>query len=107
MDIGLCKIEKLENQERRITYSGAKRPLLYAKNGQIDEIRGVNKSVGGQAKRHDVDFMNEVLFLLPNDLLILKTDGWVDQPNKEKERYGRVRIKSFVQEHLQEDMTDL
>jgi len=91
MDLCLCRIEKLENSKAEITYTGAKRPLYFYKNGdtEISILKADRKSIGGRKSNiEQVQFTNQTIVLQKSDIIYLSTDGLIDQNNEERKRFG-------------------
>jgi len=90
MDLCLCRFENNENKTI-ITYTGAKRPLIYSKKSEdaINFLKADRKSIGGYVtKKNRVDFTNQELEVEKNDILYLSTDGFIDQSGPERKRFG-------------------
>jgi len=91
MDLCLCRIEKKET-DYQIVYSGAKRHLLYSKNNKLDVLKSDRRSIGGQRKKNNLEFTNQELNLSKNDTIYLFTDGYADQNDKNRKRFGTERL---------------
>ncbi len=100
MDLCLCKINSTNKQHIKITYCGAKRPLLIVKNnGEIQIVKGTRKSIGGtQVKRRVVEFENKELTIAHGDTIYLTTDGYIDQNNEARLRFGTPQLLIVLQE---------
>jgi serine phosphatase RsbU (regulator of sigma subunit) len=96
MDLCLCKIEREQGFDKKITFSGAKRPLYFFSNGKIGEIKGDKKSVGGRQKEEKRTFTNRELTLHNGDMIFLTTDGFADQPNSENEKFGTPNLLALL-----------
>ncbi|MBN2663755.1 MAG: SpoIIE family protein phosphatase [Bacteroidales bacterium] len=98
MDVCLCKIEKTVDAEMKIVFTGAKRPLFYYKSNEqeLNKLKGDRKSIGGKVLYNKTKFTNQEIFLYKNDLIYLTTDGYVDQNNKERERFGTTRFERII-----------
>ena len=98
MDTCLCKIEKLDNIETKITFSGAKRPLFYYKfkENKLNRIVGSRRSIGGNVHNDKIIFENNAITLQNNDVIYLTTDGYVDQNNENRKRLGTKRLKNII-----------
>ncbi len=86
MDICLVKIE-----DRKVTFAGAKRPLYINRNGKIETFKGDLASIGGRQKELRRKYSEQVIDLSdePDKIWIyLTTDGYVDQPDSERNRIG-------------------
>ena len=98
MDVCLCKVEK-EEKSSKITFCGAKRDLIYykKKEGKIERLKSDRKTIGGMfISKHSIDFTNQELILAKGDTMYLTTDGFIDQNNPERKRYGTPRLLDFM-----------
>lgn len=89
IDIGLCVFDT-ETQE--LQFSGANRPLLRIRNGEINEFRP-DKMTIGLAPVHEHPFTNVVIDTRPGDTFYLYTDGFSDQ-------FGELTDKKFKHKQL-------
>ncbi|HAS42275.1 MAG TPA: hypothetical protein DCS93_17490 [Microscillaceae bacterium] len=98
MDVAFCAIEKLPNtpDEFKIVYAGAKRPLWYFNNGELSEIKGTKRSIGGQSKYRP--FENHAFILPKGSTLYLASDGFNDQHNVERKKFGKMRLMSLIKQ---------
>lgn len=101
MDIGLCMIEILPHtkEEVKIVYAGAKRPLWYFNQGTFSEIRGTKRSIGGQSKYHP--FENHAFHLPHGSQLYLSTDGFNDQQDIQRKKFGKLRLMEIIKKNAQ------
>lgn len=93
---------------KKITFSGAKRPLFIYKSKatQLDEIKGDRLSIGGKKRlQEEVTFKNHVVETKPGDTLYLSSDGLTDQNNVERKRFGSKRLKEIILKNISEPMT--
>ncbi len=98
MDVCLCRIEKNENYAD-IQFTGAKRPLLYVENNEseIKKIKGDRKSIGGiNMSRNNAEFTNTDIKLESNSILYLTSDGYIDQNNTARKRFGTKKLISLL-----------
>lgn len=91
-------IVAINKKNRTITFAGAKRPLLYIVDETFGEIQGTVHSLGGRQiehlknfKSHEISYQNEII-------LYLYTDGFTDQNNFERKKFGSVRLKETLKE---------
>jgi serine phosphatase RsbU (regulator of sigma subunit)/tetratricopeptide (TPR) repeat protein len=94
MDIALCCIEPLNENEYLVTFSGARRPLFYFSKGELVEIVGDKKSIG-QAK-NDTSFQQSEFILHKGDNIYMKTDGTKDIISPDRVRFGSSRFREIV-----------
>ncbi len=100
MDVVLCRIER-ENDTYRVKFAGAKRPLYYYKNSEEDValIRGDRRSIGGmKLKAKKIEFEDVELVLNKGDKVWLSTDGYIDQNNVARRRFGTPQVLSILNE---------
>ncbi|WP_375559524.1 two-component regulator propeller domain-containing protein [Bernardetia sp. OM2101] len=96
MDLCLCVIEDADELNMRVVnFAGAKRPLFILKNDKLIEVKGSRKSIGGRQKT-DAEYEQRQLLLHPGDILYLTTDGYVDQNDFERIKYGTLRFKKVL-----------
>ncbi len=109
MDVALCRIEREDENNVKIIFSGAKRPLIYCKNNEneIQVIKGDRKSIGGvKNHRNKVYFTNKELFLTKEEKFYLTSDGYIDQNNLERKRFGTKRLLRLLKSHKTKPMTE-
>ncbi|MGD1889434.1 MAG: SpoIIE family protein phosphatase [Cyclobacteriaceae bacterium] len=99
MDIGICALDTNSDQSVRLHYAGAKHTLYAVRQGSLEVLKGVRKTVGSiQREKFELE---QQLDLSPGDTLYLTTDGFVDQSNSERKRFGSRRLKNLIQEWYQ------
>lgn len=82
MDVSLCRFDK---NGKRLSFAGAYRPLVIARNGELMEYPASRYPIGfyfNVEKR----FTTWTLDLEPDDCVYLFTDGYADQFGGEKEK---------------------
>jgi ligand-binding sensor domain-containing protein/serine phosphatase RsbU (regulator of sigma subunit) len=94
MDICLCRLEAGKNKTK-VVFSGAKRPLYYLQNAQLEEIRGDRKSIGG-TQDMDKAFQNQEIILNNGSMLYLFSDGYCDQKDAEGNKLGSRKFKEMM-----------
>lgn len=100
MDASICFIEKLpENKGAKITYSGANRPLFYYESiqGQLFTVKGDTRTIGGLYSRDVIfPFSNKTIFLQPDDMIFMGSDGLVAQYSPDFKKFGTARLKEIL-----------
>ncbi len=108
MDVCLIRLDKQENNVEMI-FAGAKRSLIYY-DGQKKEIRtikGDRTSIGGiTERRKELNFTNKGLSLKKGDILYLSSDGYIDQNNTNRKRFGTKRLMILLREIAHLDMNE-
>ncbi len=89
LDMSLSLIER-DGKQVIVSYAGAKRPLFLTKNGKkIKKIKGSRRSIGGVKRiRNKAKFETKQIMLSKGDTMYLTTDGYTDQNNPARKRYG-------------------
>jgi len=96
MDLSICSIEKAKDHDGfNLVYAGAKSSFFYSSHGEIVEVRGDKKSIGGMQREKSRRFTNKHLELQKGDMLYFSTDGYFDQHNMKRRKFGK---KRFIQQ---------
>ena len=99
MDMALCAFTRT-GEGLQIEFSGARRPLWYVKKGErrAAVLPGDRKSIGGGLGGADqAHFTVQHLMLQPGDRFYLFTDGYMDQNNPNRQKFGRQLFKSLLE----------
>jgi PAS domain S-box-containing protein len=99
MDIAFCKIDFKKSE---LQYAGAHRPLLILSEGELTEIKGDRKAIGGilPGKKAEEDFTNNSIPYRKGDKFFIFTDGLPDQLGGPYGRkYSTKRIRDFILEN--------
>ncbi len=96
MDMCLCCIEQ-KGDEFLLSFTGAKRPLYIFNHqtNQLVEINGDRKSIGG-IKENDKQFTRQEVMLAKGTNVYLTTDGFVDQNNMERRKFGTKLLREVL-----------
>jgi serine phosphatase RsbU (regulator of sigma subunit) len=89
IDIGLCMIDYANG---KLQYSGANRPLIMIREGELTEIRS-DKMTLGIAPVKEATFTNNYIDTKPGDSFYLFSDGFADQ-------FGEITDKKFKYKHF-------
>ncbi len=101
LDMCFVRISKIGNENREVVFGGAKRDLyVYSESEQkLLKIRGSRKSAGGVlSTRSKAKFSNIALNVNSGDILYLSTDGYIDQNNKNRIRFGTQKLMLVLNE---------
>ena len=103
MDMVLLKIEET-GQNFQITFSGAKRPLyVKKKNSPLIEIKGDRWPIGG-FQSAPKNFTKHSIELQKGDSLFLTSDGFQDQNDKGRKKFGKNKFKSYLEGEREEQL---
>jgi serine phosphatase RsbU (regulator of sigma subunit) len=101
MDACLILIERRPNEQPKVIFSGAKRPLLYVlpETTEIIELKGDRKNIGGAIRKlRVVDFTNQEVTLPVGTMIYMTTDGFADQNDIHRAKFGMHRIHKVIHE---------
>ncbi len=101
MDIALCKIEQLSEENFKVTYSAANRPLwVVRKNAtEIEELKATKTAIGGhtdyyqQFEQHTIEFKK-------GDSFYIFSDGYADQ-------FGSTKNKKLTTKRFKEILLEI
>lgn len=102
MDLGVCVIEYLDNQEVRVIYQGTKHTLFVARNQKVEKYNSSRLSLGYSENIFDVS--NIEIMLKQNDVIYLTTDGYIDQANIKRKRFGSSKFAEVIAQNHTKDM---
>ena len=101
MDAIVVTLEEGQNQEKRISFCGAKNSLYYFKDNytEIQELKGDRRAIGGY-QNETIPFTNHEICLDSGSVLYLGTDGYVDQNNVKRKRLGSKRFIAALKDTI-------
>ena len=107
MDVALCRISPLTDNNFEVTYAGAKRPLHYYSKAveKFNIIEGTNKTIG--SLNETISFSETTISLKKNDLIFMFSDGIIDQPNDDRDRFGTERLLKIVSKNINSSMDEM
>lgn len=95
MDIALCSIDFKTNT---LYFSGAYRPLIFTRNGELNELKADKQSIGGISDYDTSYRLNEIKFQ-KGDTFYIYSDGYADQFGGTKNRkFMAGKFKSLLHE---------
>ncbi len=109
MDIALCRIEKNTEDLYQIVFSGAKISLLIykSKTKTVERLKGSRKHIGGFLSRNkELVFSDFEFEATQNDIIYLSSDGFADQNNKEREKFGFDKFTELLNKHAELPMKE-
>ncbi|MBP5502293.1 MAG: substrate-binding domain-containing protein [Bacteroidales bacterium] len=108
MEAIFCKIEKLADGRRRLTYEGAKFPVhrYNSQTGEIITMKTSRKGIGGKFRNREssVTFTDKTEELNIGDRLYMTSDGIGDQNNYERKRYTIKRLLDAIKQSVTMDI---
>jgi len=71
-------------------------PIEEVVEGKLFTIKGTKRSIGGLHRYEDRPFTNQVVQLPKGTILYLTSDGYTDQHNIKREKFGRHRLNELI-----------
>lgn len=94
LDAAICNVSITD---KSINYSGARIPMFFVRNGEINIIKGDKQSIGYKDSDTSYIFKSHVMDIHPTDSFYFCTDGYTDQLGGEKNlRFGTKRFKNIL-----------
>ncbi len=90
MDLALVTIDK---KAKTLTFAGAKNPLFYIQNNQLEIIKGDKMPIGGSEKEHKSEFVEHVIDISVPTTFYIFSDGFQDQFGGQEGR--KFLVKNF------------
>lgn len=91
MDMALCVVDTHTNT---VEFSGAKNPLVYVVNNEVNRIRGDKESIGGGMDYRNDEFTTHVIKVENPTWFYMFSDGFIDQFGGPDGR--KFMIKNFI-----------
>lgn len=95
MDMSLCSFDG-----HMLCFAGAVQSLFLvrAKQKIVTVIKGNRASIGGRQKEARRNFANQRIAVHPGDMVYLVTDGFADQHDENRRKFGTPRLKKLLAE---------
>ncbi len=90
MDLALVCIDK---KNKTLTFAGAKNPIFYIQNNQLEVIKGDKMPIGGSEREHKSEFTEHVIDISTPTTFYIFSDGFQDQFGGERGR--KFMVKNF------------
>ncbi len=100
MDIAICRFSKNFD---KLTFAGARRPVVLILNNEIKEIKGEKFSIGSYTRqsrwKKDILFTNHHVDIKDNCLCYLFSDGYSNQMSQKNGKIGAKRFRELIREN--------
>jgi CRP-like cAMP-binding protein len=101
MDMTICSWDPIL---KVLEFSGANNPLIYLQNGELFEIRGDRKSIGGYQKEDQRSFKSHQLRIHQPTSVYIFSDGYLHQfGGEENKKFSTKRFKELLKQIHQKD----
>ncbi len=96
MDMSVCYFEKNDREkEYKVTFAGAKGIAFYSQKTEIVQLNSERYSIGGSLKK-ERKFTNQTITLPEGAMIYLASDGYIDQNNAERIKFGSSNFKKLL-----------
>ncbi|QTA86685.1 SpoIIE family protein phosphatase [Desulfonema magnum] len=97
LDAAVCFVEP---DESRLTFAGAKLPLICNYDGEVKVIKGDRKSIGYKKSSLKFNFTNHTISINKGMSFYMFSDGFVDQLGGQRERrFGTRRLANLIRKN--------
>lgn len=97
MDMALLRIMR---KQRIVQFSGAKNPVIYIQNGQLNEIKGCRSPIGGASYRGHEKFSSHEISCTVETYFYVFSDGFQDQ-------FGGADGRKFMSKNFKQLLLDI
>jgi serine phosphatase RsbU (regulator of sigma subunit) len=101
MDLILIALPNQRNSQSHVLLCGAKRPLYHyqATEQKLAVIKTTRRGIGGKKISSTPPlFENKSVTIAPGDCLYLSTDGFIDQQDQNRKRFGSQKLTNILSE---------
>jgi serine phosphatase RsbU (regulator of sigma subunit) len=108
MDVSLCRFDTLPNGNLQMIFAGAKSNALYFKkvDGEMLELKGDRQMIGAADNVERKPYTNKVFELQKGDKLYFFTDGFIDQPDRGRNRFGGGKFRDMIKANHHASLID-
>lgn len=98
MDVAIVYMNEATKNSVSIQYSGAKNDIFIVRHETktLEVIKASRKSIGGKQNIKNEPFANHTLELSKGSYIYMGSDGFADQNNAKRERFGKQRLIDCV-----------
>lgn len=107
LDMALCLIETDFDGNKSMVFAGAKRPVFVYESAksEFNIYKTTRKSIGGfTSKFNKSKFSDTSIKLHPGDIIYLSSDGYTDQNNEARKRFGTAHFIDVLVENIDKPM---
>ena len=110
MDVCMVRVDKKNENKtiREIVFCGAKRDLYFYDNDdkKLNLVKGERRSIGGPRTRNNIQFTNTTISISQGDIIYLSSDGYSDQNNECRKRFGSQKLMAVLDSISEVSMAD-
>ncbi|MCU0392347.1 MAG: serine/threonine protein kinase, partial [Thermoflexibacter sp.] len=100
-------ITVIDQEEKTLTYAGAKNPILYIQNNEMQLIRGDKMPIGGEQREMSRIFTKHTISIDVPTTFYLFSDGYQDQfGGKNNKKFSSAQMRDLIFKIRKEDMQE-
>lgn len=89
----------IDDETKKLEFSGAKLPLVFLRNGKAERIKGSSSAIGGKAHKKGKEFYTHTIDFQEKDRFLLFSDGYQDQfGGKDNRKFMSRNLISHIEE---------
>lgn len=99
LDMAICRFDSNKNGKiYQATYAGAKNSIYYYSSATdaYSMIPADRISIGGVLKNNRPIFTPKTFAVQSGDIIYMNSDGIIDQNNKQRKRFGRIKFQDIL-----------
>ncbi|WP_291722104.1 two-component regulator propeller domain-containing protein [Bernardetia sp.] len=105
MDMSICVID---DENKKVTFGGAKNPLIYIADGKVEQQKGSIRGIGGYSRKYlkkTPTFTEHIIEVTQPTTFYIFSDGYQDQfGGKHNEKFMKKRFRKVLQDIHREGM---
>jgi serine phosphatase RsbU (regulator of sigma subunit) len=106
VDAAVVMLEQAAAHQKKLTFAGAKNDVwLFDKAKQQMQILVADRrSIGGLQSKKITAFTNQVLYVVADSWLYMGSDGFIDQNDIQRTRFGKKRLLALLENLAKQDV---
>ncbi|WP_082795907.1 two-component regulator propeller domain-containing protein [Flammeovirga sp. SJP92] len=108
MDLSVMRIDPFVDGKSKLHFSGAKSFIFYfnREKGELEKINGNRIAIGGiRKKKVEKSFDVHTRSIEKGDRVFLMTDGYIDQCNDERKKFGSTKLTALLEQTVSQSLT--
>ena len=89
----------IDEETKKLEFSGAKLPLVFVRNGKAERIKGSSSAIGGKTHKKEKEFHTHTVDFQEKDRFFLFSDGYQDQfGGKDNRKFMSKNLITHIEE---------
>lgn len=106
VDVAVLVIEKADENKKKITFAGAKNDVWFfeKEKEKLQVLHADRRSIGGWQSPKYTSFGDQVLYVQQGTWFYLGSDGFIDQNDVSRTRFGKKRLMALLENLAKENL---